>query len=1229
MALSTARLRRVLLALGPALYPELVPLADFRMLVVGTRTAPQELPIPSGDAPDWHPVAVGSRWGAPDVTVWFHGSARVPEAWLMNLPTPGREPPVSAPSQSGEARYAVALRLLLGRGGEREGFGWPEGLLYVNGRLFQGINRHHQDVLLRDADARAGLLTFDVRAWSGLLPTHHRIEEAEIALLDHDAEALYHLLLAGADLVDALDARDPLSGALRDALAAASDMVDLDSSGQTAGTGERLAARQNPTIPRALAVLRGRLAELRAEHLPSGRPSVVALGHGHLDVAWLWQTRHTREKAARTFGIATALMERYPDYHFLHTTPQVFAWLKSDYPAIYARVRERAREGRFELAGAMWLEPDCNLVSGEALVRQILYGQRYLRAEFGRECDVLWLPDAFGYSAALPQIMLRAGLRTFVTTKLSWSETNRIPYDTFRWRGLDGSEVLAHFITTPNLSSDPRWARMDTYNGSLGVAAVRGVWERYRQKAVNDELVLAFGFGDGGAGPTRQQLEQARAIQALPGAPDLRLGRADEALARIHQRVWEDPELPVWDGELYLEYHRGTYTTQAWLKRAHRRAEADLLLAELLDAWRHAAKSGGVHRSARSNRRADAEVNPPGPTEPLSAKHAEQTLSGADGTDLGDAWRVLLLHEFHDILPGSSIHEVYRDAREAFAQLSTTLDSTIERDLRAIAAMREAPAGSLLVFNPSPWPRPALIALPAHVAPGATWRCVDDAPEAPGMPGISDDDRPALLTQDTASENLSEEPGAPVDATKTLIEVPAVPGLGYRLIAPDSIATGRAAATASSQPASAAADSPGQMARAGDRWLENAAFRLALNAWGEITSLIDKRIPGGREGFLAGQPGNQLLLFDDRPQEFDGWNIDATYERRSVRLGQEPPATISVLEAGPLRATLRVVRVTDGAIVTQDISLYHAIPRIDFATRIDWQARHRLLKAAFPLDLRVTRATFEAQYGAVERPTHRNTSWDQARFEVWAHRWVDLSESDYGVSLLNDGRYGHDVHDSTLRISLARGPTYPDPHADEGAHVVTYSLYPHLGDWRAGGTVAAAYALNRPVRTASPNPLPPVAQLGDGDASPLAGSPPCARGGVAAGIPPLIPAAFSGKAARGVHGVSAAGLFAATPERVVIEAVKRAADGEGLIVRLYEAHGGRCTARVRSALPLAAVAECDLLERPLTPAASPAYAAWRASPAASHDAPQWDERGWACALRPFEVRSFRLRLSGR
>jgi alpha-mannosidase len=1096
------RLRRALTELAPRIYAESLLLRDLRMLDIGSGIVPQEMPIPSLERGGWVAVHPGSRWGGYDQNAWFHAQAHVPDAWLAQ--TGDRSQEVGRSREERERR--VVLRLILGLGTE---FGWPEGLLYVNGKLQQGINRHHADVLLRPEDVAADALTFDVRAWSGILPDDHRIERAEIALLDRPTERLYHLLNAGVDIIAALDESDPLLYGLAAALDGAYDRVEL-SAGQFYATAHE-----------ALAWLDNALRELKQRYQPESRSVVTAVGHGHLDVAWLWQTRHTHEKAARTFSIATALMDAYPDYVFLHTTPQVFTWLKDDYPALYERVKARVAEGRFEAAGAMWVESDCNLVSGESLVRQILYGQRFLREEFGREYDALWLPDAFGYSAALPQIMLRAGIPLFMTTKLSWSETNRIPADTFHWRGLDGSTVLAHFVTTPTLDSSALFAKMDTYNGSLNVRTVRGVRERYRQKGLSNETLLVFGHGDGGAGPTRQHLEQARAIQQLPGMPELRLGRADAFFERLRIAVDRHPELPVWDGDLYLEYHRGTYTTQSWLKRLHRQLEGALLQAEWLDAWHWALR-------------------------PEQAPDRREALD--------DAWRTLLMHEFHDILPGSSIATVYWDARLALTDLAQRLEAlTNEAVVGVFGSAPPDGQNALVVINPSPFSRRDLLAISA-----------------------SENDRSPVVD----GERLPVQVVGDGDERTLLVELPEIPGRGFRAIE-----------WAASAPKPVEVAQPFMDVEAGEDsdgiWLANAFFSVRLNHAGEIVSFIDQRIAGGREIIPMGASANRLAAYEDLPRDFDAWDIDAYYTRKPY-----PVDTMSVtlVERGPLRAVVRIERRFRDSAIVQRMIVYRALSRIDFETYVDWHEQHMLLKVAFPLDLRAPHVTYETQFGAIERPLHRNTSWEQARFEFPAHRWVDLSEADYGVSVLNDGRYGHDVVNGKIGLTLLRSPTSPDPQADQGEHFVTYSLYPHVGDWRDGGTVAAAYALNRPLL---PHKVPVVAPDDEQERE-------------TAGITP------------------SAIIWATGAEGVVVEAIKRTEDSDHLIVRLFEMYGARERAVIHCALPLREVVECDLLERPLAPGSSPAYALWQGSPVASHEAPIVEEQQWFCEFRPFEIRTFQI-----
>lgn len=1126
---STRRIRRGLQDLAPAMYRERVPLINVCILPLGVNITPEEAAPPALNAPGWSSISPGARWGGQDQNAWFHAEALIPASWRVRM---------------GETGYSVALRLLLG---ESPDFGWPEGLLYVNGALLQGINQHHPDTLLPDSFLTSDNLTFDVRAWSGIMPRDHRLEYAEIALLSRGIESLYQLLYAGVDLVDTLDERDPLLQPLFAALEAAYDQLDLRRPHDF---------ELDASAASALTTLHERLASLRATYDPPQRPRVTAVGHGHLDVAWLWQTRHTREKAARTFSVATALMDLYPEYHYLHTTPQVFDWLARDYPDLFSRVHHRVADGHFEAAGAMWLESDTNLVSGESLVRQILYGQRYLRETFGAEYDLLWLPDTFGYTCALPQIMLKSGLRAFMTTKMSWSDTNRIPHDTFRWRGLDGSETLAHFVTTPWLSYNPHdtWVSdTDTYNGRLDVTATRKLWERYRSKDVNQDLLLIYGYGDGGAGPTRQLIESYRALSELPGMPDLRLGRADDYFHNLRERVWNNPELPVWDGELYLEYHRGVYTTHGWLKRLHRRNEERLLLAESLDAqrWALAITTGAEAPDMRAT--------------------------------LDDAWRALLLHEFHDILPGSSIAPVYEDANHNLIALAEQLDAFIEQAVHDIAQLSGAPSGAWVIHNPSPIPTPGIftfLALPLGDGP---------APDLALAHSVR------LPTQEITS--LSGE-------RQLLVAIPATSGRGWMLTTAsgnggDPLPFPRDTATA-------------RMTEDGGAILENAHIRVILDAHGAINSLRDRRVTGEREVILAGKRANVFTAFDDRPEKFDAWDIDTGYDRKPYPVES---ARIVAIESGPLRASARVECTLLGSSITQDIAIFSESARVDFVTHIDWHEHHLLLKVAFPLDLRVTEARSEIQYGSISRPTHHNTSWDAARFETVAHRWVDLSETDYGVALLNDGKYGHDIHDSTIRLSLLRSPTLPDPDTDQGAHDITYSLLLHLDSVPSETVISHGYALNRP----------PQAFL---------------YGGVVAPGEAQIPA------------TAPKPLFTMDTAGCVIEAIKRSTDDVALIVRVYEATGARHTAHITSSHPLASVIETDLLERPLREGESPAYDLWRDSPVASHDEPfldreLWhdslmingseeedgdaalnsrDPRGWVFALRPYEVRTFRVSL---
>lgn len=897
---------------------------------------------------------VGQAWGGRWDTTWFRFKATVPHDWR------------------GED---VVLRVNLGYTG-MVGFG-AEGLVWENGTPVQGVNGKHDTVritpkaeggepvdILIEAAANP-VVDLDARPALSYQPDYDgpplfTLDRAELAVCNRDIEALALDMEVLLDLYDHLPPEQPRARRILKALADALHALDFDDIAATA--------------PQA----RERLAPALATPNPPTAHRLFAVGNAHIDTAWLWPFRETVRKCARTFSTALRLMDEYPDYVFACSQPQQLAWMKQHYPDLFARIRERVAEGRFELVGAMWVEADCNVPSGEALVRQILLGTLFLEEEFGVTPDEVWLPDVFGYSASLPQIMRHAGIGRFLTQKLSWSTVNRIPHHTFWWEGIDGSRVLTHFPPA------------DTYNGDFSLDQVDHNARSFKDHDIAGSSLYLFGYGDGGGGPTRELLEKANRLHDIEGAPKITLATVES--------FWQEAEADMaaagdgagaWVGELYLEFHRGTYTTSAMSKQQNRQLELLLREAEL---WSAAAQAPA---------------------------------------DLDQAWKDLLLLQFHDVLPGTSIEWVYDDSRRIYA------------DIRATAqAVTDAGAAALL----------------------------DDVDTRGFAHPV------ALLNP------------APVDQA-------GVPALGYRVV------------EAGAAPA------------ANDDVLD-----ITFGDDGRITSIFDKE---AQREVLAG-PGNALVLFEDRPPHWDAWDVDASYMDKGETL------------VGAVDGNVVTYRFGDSTI-TQTVNVHGR--RVDFVTEVDWQERRKLLKAAFPVAVHTRRATFEIQYGHVERPTHRNTSWDVARFEVSGHKWADLSEPGYGVALLNDCKYGYDVVGNTMRLSLLRAPQSPTPDIDRGRHRFTYSLLPHVGDLREAGVIDEAYRLNIPLRQV---PLPADR----------------------AGAKPASWAPFA---------VDAPGVY--------IEAVKQAERSDAVVVRLYEGWGRHATARVTTSLPFARVARTDLLEKSREPIA--------------------------------------------
>jgi alpha-mannosidase len=1017
----------------------------------------QEIDVPGGQEPGlddrpWPDFEVGSTWGCYDTVAWFRTCVAIPEGWRDKK---------------------LALRFLVG---PRDGAGsTAETLLYVDGRPLQGIDVWHEEAVLPPELAARPELSIALRAWYGVLnvPVCRRFKLAQLVWIDEPTEQLAFMAGTVLEAVKVLDENDLRRVRLLQAVDDAFHCVNL----ARPGSEEFYECAAGAEVD-----LRAAIDELsRAQEI---KPTVTGIGHAHLDMAWLWRLDHTVDKASRTFATVLNLMRQYPQYHFTHSSPQLYKLVRERYPEIYEQVKARIAEGRWEITGGMWVEADTNLTGGESLVRQFLHGLRFTREEFGRRPTLLWLPDAFGYSASLPQIARKSGFRFFVTSKISWNQFNRFPYDTFRWRGLDGTEILTYFVTTPE-SSATRY----TYNGRLSADDVKGEWDNYQQKTINDELLMLFGWGDGGGGPTQQMLESARVLANLPGVPRVRLGPAEEFCERLERRLAARPErVPVWDGELYLEYHRGTYTSQAFVKRANRKSEVLFHDAEALSAV--------------------ADI--------LTGERAYPQA------ELNCAWERILLNQFHDILPGSSIHAVYEDCRRDYAWIGEVGEGALSRATQAIAARVAADGPALLAFNTLSWARDGLLTLP--------W------PESLAGQAVLDDSGQPIPAQRVTG---------PDGGRALLVPARDVPALGYRLY--------RIGA-----PGAAAAEEPGIAVT--PRSLESDVYRIALDEVGHLTSIWDKR--HGREVLAPNARGNVIQVFEDRPMDFDAWDVDIYYQDKMMVVDDLVEAVVE--EAGPLRGTLRLVWRFYDSTITQRLSLAAGSPRIDFETEIDWQERQLLPKVAFPVNVRALKATYEVQFGVVERPTHWNTSWDYARFEVVAHKWADLSEGNYGVALLNDCKYGHDVHENVLRLTLLKSAIDPDPEADRGCHQFTYSLLPHEGGWRTGGVTAEAYALNYPLRSAViPQPQP-------GDLAP----------------------AYS--------------LATVDAPHVVLETVKQAEDGDGWIVRLYESRQYRNPAvRLTFGRPLRRAVECNLVEEDEQPAA-------------------YEGSTLTFGIAPFEIKTFRV-----
>ena len=963
--------------LPAALYCERTPLRLTRW------DAPDE-PVPFSHAvtQPFEPFVAGageeSRWGRPWGTSWFHVTGTLPEGWAT--------------------RDGVRAEAVVDIGFNNAGPGFQaEGTAYsADGTIIKGIEPLNAWVPLDGICTDGSTVDFYVeaaanpfiaengwfiptqlgsRATAGTTPLYE-FRSLDLALLDEPVWELTQDVWVLAGYLDELPADSPRVAAIETAIDRMLDAVDPRDLGTTAAAG------------------RAALAPALASPAVASAHRVVATGHAHIDSAWLWPTRETVRKCARTFSNVVDLMDDHSELVFACSSAQQLEWIRQHYPELFARIQDKAKAGQFVPVGGMWVESDTNLPGSEALARQLVEGKLFFLEHFGIDTPEVWLPDSFGYTAAMPQLVKASGSQYFLTQKISWNDTNTMPHHTFLWEGIDGTQVFTHFPP------------VDTYNSDLSATELLRAERQFREKGRSDVSLVPFGWGDGGGGPTREMVAAADRQRDLEGAPKVTIGSPRQFFEDA-EAGYADP--PVWSGELYLEYHRGTYTSQARTKRGNRRSEHLLREAEL---WATAAS----------------------------------VRKGVDYPydDLQRIWRVVLLNQFHDILPGSSISWVYEDAERDYAEIERELEGLIGSSLKTVAGEGDSP----LVVNSGPYDRAG----------------------APALGGTANG-------TDGTSTTVTQRDGAVV--------------------------------------------------------LTNAALSVTVDQHGELTSVLDRR--SERELLPRGETAARLQLFEDIPNQWDAWDVNEHYRRNEIPIGGETSVTVD-------GDAVVVVRRFSDSTVRQQISLSTEAPAVDVDVEVDWHERQRLLKVAIPVDVHAERATSEIQFGHVHRAIHQNTSWDAARFETCAHRWVHVGEPGYGVAIANDSTYGHDFQRlstpegiaTQVRLSLLRSPQFPDPDADTGAHRMRYSIRP-------GATVADAvqegYRLNLPLRevtgAAAPQPLLTVDHPG-----------------------------------------------------VVVEAVKLAADRSGdVVVRLYEAHGSRAAASLTASFEHADVVETDLLEREIAPKA--------------------------------------------
>ncbi len=996
------------------------------------------------DKGEWVPFKANKDyWGYRECYCWFKQTVKIPENF--------------------KGRHVIYNITPYARAWENEVN--PQFIIYINGKVVQGGDSNHRYVTVTPCAQGGEELEIYINAYSDDWEWRGEIQlGAQLQAFDDIAYCTYFDILTPLKVAKYKDEDSDARINILKALNQACNILNIDTNDREIFHESCIAASKYLDEN-----LYGKFEEA----------TCWAVGHTHIDVAWLWRLRQSREKACRSFSTVLKLMEEYPEYKFMSSQAQLYEYVKEDYPEVFEEIKKRVKEGRWEAEGSMWVEADTNVASGEALVRQFMIGKRFFRDEFGVDNKIMWLPDVFGYSAAIPQLIKKSGMDYFMTTKISWNEYNKFPYDTFKWRGIDGTEVLSHFPPSCHVTANERSNWQTTYNSKLRPLYVLGGYKRYSQKDLSKDFLMSYGFGDGGGGPTVEMLEYGRRMgKGIQGCPVVKQSTSLDFFKELDKKVSGNKRLPVWCGELYLEFHRGTLTSQARNKKYNRKSECLYHDVETLSAI--ANKETGL------------------------AYPREELLKN---------WKTILLNQFHDILPGSSIDVVYEDSKEDYERVLKAGCEMAGEAQSALLSKIDLKEDSIVVFNTTGFNR-----------------------------------HDAVISEIPCEEEFAifDKNGNEVPYQKTFD--------GKIVFVADVVSKGYSTYTVKKT-----VPSKFEHICATDKKAETPFFAVEFNEEYNISKLIHKQT--GRSVAPEEEIVGKVIAYQDRPHNHEAWDIKCYFDEKSWNLDFK---NAELIELGAVRAVYKVDRTFRNSTFTEYYCIYNDLQRIDVDYEADWHEDHVVLKADYPVDVNSTRATFDIQFGNIERSTTTNTTWEFAQFEESMHKWADLSDNGFGLSVINDCKYGCDIKNGHIRPTLFRCATRPNKIQDREHHSFSFSIYPHSKRANDSDVVKEGYNVNFPLYA-----IPAKAQKGT-----------------------LAPE-YS--------------LVSCDKENVVIETVKVAEDSDNIIVRAYETWNSKTPVSLTFCDEIESATECNLMEE-------------------EDEAVAFNGNTLTATFKPFEIKTFKVKL---